>query len=142
MTKLKTAMIATAIGLGLLAMGSGRGVAFAQASSGGDSGVSATASGNADTSVDKPTLEKAAKAYMAVRKINLDTAQQLSQNTDPQQKKQIVASARSQQVNIVKQNGLSAEQYNQVLEKVDANPDLKAQFASYVKGDSSGPDSN
>jgi len=94
-----------------------------------DNSASASASAPAPgaqqaASIDDATLQKAAKAYVKVKKIVHETKQASPSS----------ASAAPDQAKIaaVKDSGLDPQQYNQVIQTVQADPQLQQKFASYV----------
>ena len=102
---------------------------WAQSSSSmGDSGSSASAPAQA-AQVDDATLQKAAKAYVKVKQIVHQTKQAnpSSEGAQPEQ-----ASAQSEKIAAVKNAGLDPQEYNQVLQMVQNDPQLQQKFASYV----------
>ena len=114
---------------------------LAQSSSSSSMGASASSSAPAPSSmsdssasaqgaqVDDVTLQKAAKAYVKVKQIVHQTKQAspdtASAQPDP-------AAAQSQKIAAVKNEGLDIQQYNQVLQTVQNDPQLQQKFASYV----------
>jgi hypothetical protein len=102
---------------------------FAESSSSmGDSGSSAMSPAPGAT-VDDATLQKAAKAYVKVKQIVHQTKQANppSAGAQPEQ-----ASAQSEKIAAVKNAGLDPQEYNQVLQMVQNDPQLQQKFASYV----------
>jgi hypothetical protein len=93
-----------------------------------DSSASASApaaqSAQQAASIDDATLQKAAKAYVKVKKIVHETKQAspTSASAAPDQAK----------IAAVKDSGLDPQQYNQVIQTVQADPQLQQKFASYV----------
>src|ERR1700722_469771 len=77
--------------------------------------------------LDDATLQKAAKAYVKVKQIVHQTKQaspsSASAQPDP-------AAAQSQKIAAVKNEGLDIQQYNQVLQTVQNDPQLQQKFAS------------
>ena len=93
-----------------------------------ESGASASSPAQA-AQLDDATLQKAAKAYVKVKQIVHQTKQaspsSASAQPDP-------AAAQSQKIAAVKNEGLDIQQYNQVLQTVQNDPQLQQKFASYV----------
>ena len=73
--------------------------------------------------VDDATLQKAAKAYVKVKQI----VHQNKQSGQPDQ-----SSAQADKLNAVKNEGLDPQQYNQILQMVQNDPQLQQKFAGYV----------
>lgn len=83
--------------------------------------------------VDDATLKKAAHVFTKVRRINTDAAQKVQQAADQQEKQRIIENARSRELVVLRREGLSPEQYNAVLGKVETDPTLNAKFSMYVR---------
>jgi hypothetical protein len=113
--------------------------AFADsAGSMGDSGSSASSAGSmggASASapaqsgqVDDATLQKAAKAYVKVKQIVHQTKQANSgEAAQP--------ANQSDKLNAVRDQGLDPQQYNQIIQMVQNDPQLQQKFANYVNQD-------
>jgi Domain of unknown function (DUF4168) len=112
--------------------------ALAQSSSPmNDSGTSASApaadtqqSAQPSAQIDDATLQKAAKAYVKVKQIVHQTKQASPSGDSAAQPDQ--ASAQSEKIAAVKSAGLDPQQYNQVLQVVQNDPQLLQKFSSYV----------
>lgn len=94
------------------------------------------AGGNTST-VDDGTLEKAARAYVKVRQITQKemstmngTSRSEASNTQVQQQ------AESEKIAAVRAEGLEPQQYNQVLQMVSNDQELKTRFMAYVSKNS------
>ena len=97
--------------------------AFAQSSSTmGDSGSSASAPAQSGR-VDDATLQMAAKAYVKVKEI----VHQSKQGAQADQ-----SASQSDKLNAVRDQGLDPQQYNQIIQMVQNDPQLQQKFASYV----------
>ena len=111
-------------------------VVFADTSSSmGDSG-SAAASAPAQgalVNLDDATLQKAAKAYVKVKQI-VHQEKQANAAQPPQ------ASDQSAKMAAVKNEGLDPQQYNQVIQIVENDPQLQQKFAVYVNQNGGEPD--
>jgi hypothetical protein len=99
--------------------------AFAQsATSMGDSGSSASAPAQSGQ-VDDATLQKAAKAYVKVKQIvHQDKTANSGANAQP--------ANQSDKLNAVRDQGLNPQQYNQIIQMVQNDPQLQQKFATYV----------
>ena len=86
------------------------------------SAASAPAQG---ASIDDATLQKAAKAYVKVKQI-VHQEKQANAAEPPQ------ASDQSAKMAAVKAEGLDPQEYNQVLQTVQNDPQLQQKFAGYV----------
>ncbi len=98
---------------------------FAQsATSMGDSGSSASAPAQSGQ-VDDATLQKAAKAYVKVKQIvHQDKTANSGANAQP--------ANQSDKLNAVRDQGLNPQQYNQIIQMVQNDPQLQQKFATYV----------
>src|ERR1700722_8816230 len=99
--------------------------AFAQsAGSMGDNGSSASAPAQSGQ-VDDATLQKAAKAYVKVKQIvHQDKQANSGANAQP--------ATQSDKLNAVRGEGLEPQQYNQIIQMVQNDPQLQQKFATYV----------
>jgi hypothetical protein len=98
---------------------------FAQsAGSMGDSGSSASAPAQSGQ-VDDTTLQKAAKAYVKVKEI-VHQDKQVNSGASAQ------PATRSDKLNAVRDEGLDPQQYNQIIQMVQNDPQLQQKFANYV----------
>jgi hypothetical protein len=79
--------------------------------------------------VDDATLQKAAKAYVKVKQIVHQTkqAQSASNGAQPDQ-----SAAQSEKIAAVKNEGLEPQQYDQVIQMVQSDPNLQQKFVNYV----------
>jgi hypothetical protein len=96
-------------------------------------GYSPGASAPASEAVDDATLKETANAFVKVREIVQKAQQALSSTSDDTRKQQIAQQAQSEKLTAVKAEGLEPEQYNRVLHLVQADPNLKEKFLSYVQ---------
>ena len=110
--------------------------AFAQsAGSMGDSGSSASSANSMGApsapapaqsgQVDDATLQKAAKAYVKVKEI-VHQDKQANSGASAQPANQ------SDKLNAVRDQGLDPQQYNQIIQMVQNDPQLQQKFATYV----------
>ena len=111
---------------------------FAESSSSmGDSGSSASAPAQgAPVNLDDATLQKAAKAYVKVKQI----VHQEKQANPSGNGAQPQASDQSEKIAAVKNAGLDPQQYNQVIQIVQNDPQLQQKFATYVNQNGGEPD--
>ena len=101
---------------------------FAESSSSmGDSGSSASSPAQS-AQLDDATLQKAAKAYVKVKQI-VHQEKQASPSSNGAQPQ---ASDQSEKIAVVKNEGLDPQQYNQVIQTVQNDPQLQQKFATYV----------
>jgi hypothetical protein len=75
--------------------------------------------------VDDATLQKAAKAYVKVKQIvHQDKQANSGANAQP--------ATQSDKLNAVRNEGLDPQQYNQIIQMVQNDPQLQQKFATYV----------
>ena len=99
--------------------------AFAQSSSSmGDNGSSAAAPAQSGQ-VDDATLQKAAKAYVKVKQI-------VHQDKQANSGEAAQPANQSDKLNAVRDQGLDPQQYNQIIQMVQNDPQLQQKFATYV----------
>jgi Domain of unknown function (DUF4168) len=117
--------------------------AFAQSSGAmGDSGSAASSSSGAmgesgsmasspsqSAQVDDATLQKAAKAYVKVKQIVQQSKQAQAAGSGAQANP---TAAQSEKIAAVRNEGLEPQQYNQIIQMVENDPQLQQKFASYV----------
>ena len=96
-------------------------------------GYSPGANVPAPETVDDATLKQTAKAYVKVRQIVQKGQQAIGSTNDDARKQQIAQQAQLDKLTAVKAEGLEPEQYNRVLQLVQADPNLKEKFLSYVQ---------
>jgi hypothetical protein len=101
---------------------SGSSASSASGSMGESNSMGAQSSAPA-SQVDDATLQKAAKAYVKVKQI----VHQSKQSGQADQ-----TSSQMDKLNAVKNEGLDPQQYNQILQMVQNDPQLQQKFAGYV----------
>jgi hypothetical protein len=82
--------------------------------------------------VDDTTLKQTAKAYVKVREIVQTGQQAIDSTKDNTEKKHIAEQIESRKLAAVKSEGLQPQQYNQVLQLVQADKRLQQKFLSYA----------
>jgi len=107
------------------------GVAMSQSAAPGYSS-DAAAGGAAAQNVDDATLQRVAKAYVAVRHVTNDAKERIARTQDNTEQQQIASQAEAQKLSIVKQEGIDPQQYNKVLMMVQNDPGLQQKFLNYV----------
>jgi len=83
---------------------------------------------------DETTLKKAAAVLPKVRRINLDVQLALEKTKDKHQQQQILSRGQAEQLAAVSKIGLTATQYEEVLEAVRSDPAMRTKFVSYLNG--------
>lgn len=113
-------------------MGDSGSSASSDSSMGGPSNSSADSMGSSSASapaqsgqVDDATLQKAAKAYVKVKEI-VHQSKQADSATSAQ------PATNSDKLNAVRGEGLDPQQYNQIIQMVQNDPQLQQKFAAYV----------
>jgi hypothetical protein len=86
---------------------------------------------------DDATLQKAAKAYVKVKQIVHQTKQTEAADSAAQP---APASADSEKLAAVKNEGLDPQQYNQIIQMVQNDPGLQQKFAGYVNQNGGDPE--
>ena len=79
--------------------------------------------------VDDATLQKAAKAYVKVKEI-VHQSKQTNPSSDTAANAQ--PATQSDKLNAVRGEGLEPQQYNQIIQMVQNDPQLQQKFAAYV----------
>ena len=111
---------------GSLAMLLAMPAAFSFAQDNSTSDAPAAAAPMQSGSVDDATLQKAAKAYVQVKKI---THNEKATNDTSANK---TAQAEADKLEAVRAQGLQPDQYNQVIQLVEADNNLQQKFINYV----------
>lgn len=94
----------------------------------------AQASGTTNpSSVDDATLKRTAAAFVKVREISVMAARAIKSTDDLAKKQQLAAESESAKVAAVKKEGMEPQQYDNVLEMVQADSGLQQKFLSYVQ---------
>lgn len=127
-----TAIYATIVGL-TLALPS-----FGMAAMNGGSTQSAPLYAQASSvpspkSVDDVTLKRTAAAYVKVRDISVKAEQAINSTDDTARKQQLAAESESAKLAAVKEEGMEPQQYNNVIQMVEADNTLQQRFLSYVQ---------
>lgn len=110
------------------AMGDSGSAASSSSGSMGESGSMASPPSQS-AQVDDATLQKAAKAYVKVKQIVHESKQAQAGDNGEQAN---ADAAQSQKLAAVRNEGLEPQQYNQIIQMVQNDPNLQQKFASYV----------
>jgi Domain of unknown function (DUF4168) len=78
-------------------------------------------------------IDKFADAYVAVQDIQSKASQKLESTTDPAQAQQVRSSAESEMIQAVKQTGLEVEEFNQIVQTMAADNDLRTRVAAKIQ---------
>lgn len=84
-------------------------------------------------SVDDATLKRTAAAFVKVREISVMAARAIKSTDDLAKKHQLAAESESAKVAAVKKEGMEPQQYDNVLQMVQADSGLQQKFLSYVQ---------
>ena len=102
---------------------------FAQSSGAmGENSAKSSAPGQS-AQIDDATLQKAAKAYVKVDQVGHQSKQADSSGSEAQADP---AALQSQKLAAVHNEGMDPQQYNQVIQMVQNDPQLQQKFANYV----------
>ncbi|MHB1302795.1 MAG: DUF4168 domain-containing protein [Acidiphilium sp.] len=80
--------------------------------------------------ISHATIQKAGKALHNVLAINQQYGAKLSGTTDSAAKQQLVAAAKQKAMGAIRNQGLSVNQYNEVLASAQQNPTVRQQLLS------------
>jgi leucyl aminopeptidase len=83
--------------------------------------------------VDDATLKRAAAAYIKVRDISDKAQRAINTTDDTARKQQLMAESESTKVEVVKEEGMEPQQYNNVIQMVRDDNSLQQKFLSYVQ---------
>ncbi|HUN43089.1 MAG TPA: DUF4168 domain-containing protein [Acetobacteraceae bacterium] len=86
--------------------------------------------GVATSQLSDVTIQKAGRALRNVAQIKMDYSQRLQSVQDPGTRQQLVNEAKGQQIQAVEAQGLSVQQYDQVMQIAQANPAVKQRLLS------------
>jgi GTP1/Obg family GTP-binding protein len=84
-----------------------------------------TPPGVASSQLSNATIQKAGRALRDVAQIKMDYSQRMQTVQDPGQRQQLAQEAQGRQIQAVKNEGLSLQQYNQVMQTAQADPGVK-----------------
>ena len=83
--------------------------------------------------MDDATLKRAAAAYVKVRDISDKAQRAIDTTDDTARKQQLMAESESTKVEVVKEEGMEPQQYNNVIQMVRDDNSLQQKFLSYVQ---------
>jgi len=84
-------------------------------------------------SIDQATIEKFADAYLAVQTIQHKVASDLQKTTDPAQADKVKSSAQTDMIAAVERSGLQVEEFNQIVQSMAADNDIRSRVAAEVQ---------
>jgi hypothetical protein len=114
--------LATAPATFAQAQGQGQGQQHGQ---GAQQGQQAPGQGAPNMEMDSETLDSFADAYVEVRNIQSDFADQLGSVEDREKAQELQREAQEEMVSAVEDAGLSVQEYNQVASQMQNDPELR-----------------
>lgn len=82
--------------------------------------------------VDDVTIKKAATVSPRIRAINEQTRAAVQKAANQQQRTQIISHARDEQLSVLRDAGITLDQYEKVLVALNSDPSVRAKFRSYM----------
>jgi Domain of unknown function (DUF4168) len=83
--------------------------------------------------IEDAKIDKFADAYVAVQDIQTKAAQKLEGTTDPAQAQQVRSTAETEMIQAVKQTGLEVEEFNQIVQAMAQDADLRTRVSAKVQ---------
>jgi hypothetical protein len=83
--------------------------------------------------LDQATIEKFADAYVAVQSIQHKVASDLQKTTDPAEADKVKSSAQTDMIAAVERSGLQVEEFNQIVQSMAADNDIRTRVAAEVQ---------
>jgi hypothetical protein len=90
------------------------------------------AAGSELETVDQAKLDQFADAYVAVEEIRIEASAELEGANDGESAQTIEQDARSRMLKAVEESGLTVEEYNDIAQQVNANPELRQDVQSRI----------
>lgn len=87
----------------------------------------------AQAAVDDGTIEKFADAFVEVQRVREALTVELQRVEDEDKANAMVQEARNEMVAAVEDKGLSVDEYNQVANQMDSNPDLRERVVAALE---------
>jgi len=87
----------------------------------------------ATTPIDDQKIEQFADAYVAVQTIQEKAASDLQTAKDPASADKVKANAESQMIAAVEKSGLNVDEFNQIVETMTANADVRERVAAKLQ---------
>lgn len=88
--------------------------------------------------IDDKKIEKFADAYLAVQTIQQKAATELQTAKDPAEADKVKAKAESAMIAAVEQNGLKVDEFNQIVETMTADANVRSRVAAKLQERSGG----
>ena len=125
---------ATLLGAAMFAMMAIPGQSVAQAAEGAQQDAKIHL---AQAAVDEGTIEKFADAFVEVQRVREALTVELQEIEDERKANELVQEARNEMVAAVEEKGLSVDEYNEVANQMDSNPDLRERVVAALEERSS-----
>lgn len=87
----------------------------------------------ASANISDQKIEQFADAYVAVQSIQEKAASELQTATEPAQADQVKAKAESDMIAAVEKTGLKVDEFNQIVESMTANADVRERVAAKLQ---------
>jgi hypothetical protein len=83
--------------------------------------------------IEDAKIDKFADAFVAVQDIQSKASQKLESTTDPTQAQQVKSSAENEMIQAVKKTGLEVEEFNQIVQIMASDNDLRTRVAAKIQ---------
>jgi GTP1/Obg family GTP-binding protein len=90
-------------------------------------------SSSSAAAIDDEKIEQFADAYVAVQTIQEKAASELQTAKDPAAANQVKANAETEMIAAVKRSGLQVDEFNQIVETMTANADVRERVAAKLQ---------
>src|SRR5262245_15257313 len=92
--------------------------------------------------IDDRKIEQFADAYVAVQTIQQKAAADLQSATDPDQAAKVKSNAENQMIAAVERTGLKVDEFNQIVETMASNNDVRSRVAAKLQQRNGAPPQN
>lgn len=89
--------------------------------------------GNAETDIDSATKDKFITAYVEIRDVQQEYTKKLQNVEDKSKAQQLQEQAQAEMVDIVEDNGLTVKEYNQLVNAIGNDPELRQEIEQKVQ---------
>jgi hypothetical protein len=89
--------------------------------------------GKSSAQIDDKKLDQFADAYVAVQSIQQKAATELQNAKDPEQAAQVKSNAENQMIAAVERTGLKVDEFNQIVESMASNNDVRSRVAAKLQ---------
>jgi len=97
-----------------------------------DAAISPSAATAPATAVEDKKIDQFADAYLAVQKIQVSANEQLGATNDAAKADQVKQTAESQMIEAVKKSGLQIEEFNQIVQAMATDQDLRTKVSDRI----------